>query len=126
MPLYQASNVFVLPSTGEGWPLVIQEALSCGLPVLCGGDTASADPAATEFVDGVPITADHDATASAFAERLDSILHMPASEHSTRARSDFARERYSWLAAARTYLDIFERLATRDGAPAAAQPAVTS
>lgn len=32
--LYQAANLFVLPSTGEGFPLTAQEAMASGLPAI--------------------------------------------------------------------------------------------
>ncbi|RZK23398.1 MAG: glycosyltransferase, partial [Flavobacterium sp.] len=32
--LYQASDLLIVPSTGEGFPLVVQEAMACGLSVL--------------------------------------------------------------------------------------------
>ncbi|HEB53234.1 MAG TPA: glycosyltransferase family 1 protein [bacterium] len=34
LALYHASDVFALPSHNEGFPVVIQEALACGLPVV--------------------------------------------------------------------------------------------
>lgn len=41
---YNESDVFVFPTLGEGYGLVVLEALSCGLPVICsdlaGGDDA--------------------------------------------------------------------------------------
>ena len=38
--LYRAADILALPSTGEGLPLVVQEALASGLPVLLGDDPA--------------------------------------------------------------------------------------
>ena len=32
--LYKASDVFILPSYGEGFPLSIQEAMATGLPII--------------------------------------------------------------------------------------------
>lgn len=38
VPVYQAADIFVLPSEGEGFPLSIQEAMSSGLPIITTND----------------------------------------------------------------------------------------
>jgi glycosyltransferase involved in cell wall biosynthesis len=114
VPLYQSSDVFILPSIGEGLPLVLQEALACGLPVICGQETAAADPGAGAFIDGVEIeNVDPDAAVAALTARIDHALTEtagPLGPATADARRAYVRSRYSWADAAKAYLLIMTRL----------------
>ncbi len=114
-PLYQASDVFVLPSVGEGYPLVIQEALACGLPVVCGDETARADPAARAFLTPVAMNFDDpDAIATDFCAAIDGLLADSGDRVAmAAARFRFAAERYSWDACATQYATLLEAAKAR-------------
>jgi alpha-maltose-1-phosphate synthase len=106
--LYRAADAFVLPSVGEGYPLVVQEALASGLVILCGAESAAADPAATPLLRGLPVDlADPEATAGTFARELDAAFAAPDDPR----RAALARERYSWAGAARLYDEALNALA---------------
>lgn len=109
-PFYQVSDAFVLPSIGEGLPLVMQEALACGLPVICGAETAAADPDAAGLIEGVPINgADPDGTAAAFAARIDAVLGQNSGAAAAK-RHNYVAARYSWAEAAKGYHGIMSEL----------------
>lgn len=108
--LYQTSDLLVLPSTGEGFPLVVQEAISCGLPVLVTAETASGDPAASGFL----MTADLDR--KSFESAVNAFLARRAMEldsHVRQRRHEFAVSQWSWVEAAKKYQQLFNQLLTK-------------
>jgi glycosyltransferase involved in cell wall biosynthesis len=110
--LYRASDVFVLASEREGFPLVIQEAVSCGVPVVCSADVAKADAALDPVVRTVPLDPkDVPGSAAAFLRAVrEAVLAQPAPEQ-RRAWHELACGRYGWSRAVDRYLGIANRLA---------------
>jgi glycosyltransferase involved in cell wall biosynthesis len=116
-PLYQASDVLLLPSVGEGFPLVIQEALACGLPVVCGADTAVADPAASAFVNGVELDVPVEAASAAAGAAVEAALSEGDSQGASQMRADFAARHYSWDSVIDRYEHVLTSLMQTEPAP---------
>lgn len=106
---YQASDVFVLPSHGEGLPLSVQEAMATGLPVI-----VSRDEAFVEMLDHEGACLPSARTSQGFGDSLQRLasdfgLHTTLSE---RSRTVALRD-WSLDVMAERYISLIHELALK-------------
>lgn len=112
--LYTAFDVFVLPSRREGFPMVLLEAMSCGLPVIATrvGDV---DRIIEPGVSGLVV---EPADIAALQQTLHTVLAGPdrAKRMGTAARERVERQ-FTSAQMAREYLEIYRRVLAESAAP---------
>lgn len=91
--LYRASDVFVLPTLIEGMPLVVLEAMACGLPVIVTANGPS--DIVRDCIDGFVIPERDD---NAIYERLERLYRDPALRLEMGRRAAQRAREFSWEA----------------------------
>jgi glycosyltransferase involved in cell wall biosynthesis len=103
--LYQAADIFCLPSWNEGLPLSMLEALSTGLPILVS-DVADNQKIVEESRSGMVIEAQN---LQNLTEELSDMMSKNLSEGSSNARR-FAEEKLKWSEIAKEYIEHYNEL----------------
>lgn len=110
-PLYQAADLLVLPSVGEGFPLVVQEATACGTQVLVDTSIADACPPAAGMLRTESVLGED--AVERWAKRIRELIR-DSGDPELRARlAGFARENWSWDESARRHADAMRECTAR-------------
>lgn len=107
-PLYQASDLLILPSTGEAFPLVIQEAMACGTPAFVSQESANQYPDLKELIFAEAV--DQGDSPARWSQAIQAMVSQPSLLGDRRQGvAAAAQKKWSWQSTAQKYHDVFRQ-----------------
>lgn len=107
--LYQAADVFVIPSSVETFSIVAYEAMACGLPVIMTEDLAHLTVAKSNLV---KITQPNSA---ALQKQIHVLINDPGEIQKTGLDSaEWVQKSFSWNTSVNQHISLYERLLSSD------------
>jgi glycosyltransferase involved in cell wall biosynthesis len=105
VPIYNAADLFVLPSSSEGFSLTLAEAMSCGTPAVTVSRAALG-----EVADGYAMTI-REPDPDLLEEAMEQVLTSPELHGQLRARGLDRARAFSWRETARRTLQVLRDVA---------------
>ena len=106
VPIYNAADLFVLPSSSEGFSLTMAEAMSCGTPVITVNRAALG-----EVAEGYALTIE-EPDVELLAAAMERVVGSAETRQQLRARGLERARSFSWEDTARRTLNVLRQVAT--------------
>ncbi|MBK5648277.1 MAG: glycosyltransferase family 4 protein [Acinetobacter sp.] len=100
---YRVANILLLPSHGEGFPLVVQEAMATGLAPVISDETASSLPDIEDHVYNAPVDRSNPRLIEQWSALIDRALAAEQDGLRSISRAKFAKKHWSWDHCAEKY-----------------------
>jgi glycosyltransferase involved in cell wall biosynthesis len=99
--IYAAADIFVMPSTVEGFGLPVLEAMACGTPVVCSNAASLPEVAGDAALYFDP------ASSEELAAQVERLLHSRELRASLRAKGLQRAKQFTWQEFTRKHMDLY-------------------